>query len=369
MQKWLYSLLLLTLLTGSNIAYAAEKDITPYDKNKLVLAQCAAKGNFEFIEFLKAMSFSDGIYNGTIEPFNDFLFRNQCQGIDVSNLMKQRDKVRSYIRDAFLTCNTQKLPQLVSAFHKFSAEIYYVRNIVDGKVIVSLPADILTTRLLENDASLYTPSYKVKGDMKARYVEKELLKANEFDVFFEKLETKYSDRKKSYVKCKSSSWEEVEKKWNEFVKNSAGIKPAFDKSKKAIGGRSEKLVEALTNMSFESYLKGLINVNINKLGDKKGVNQILTDLDKKYSPSNKVVTQSDLLSELASSERSYDLLTMRETLKSTFEVLYKVTGDGATEGFVEELRRVDKALNDSQKPLSQLKKCSDTINSKQCPSN
>ena len=368
MKKLIYNFILVTILVlSTNVAHAADKELVPFSGDKLVVAQCAAKGNLEFIAFLQSMTFADGVINSTIEPFNDFLFRNQCQGNDESNLINQRDKVKNYIRDAFLTCNTEKLPQLKSALYKLSAEIYYVRNVVDGKVVVNLPAEVLTTRSLEDEDSLYTPSKTIKSEIQSRYFDPGYIKSSELDNFFNKLENKYSDRKKTYIKCENSSWATVEKRWKQFLDNAAGAKPALKNAEKAIGGRKEKLVEAITDIGLESYFKGLVSVNVNNLGSKSGVAQILSDLKTKYTPSSQVVTQSDLLNALSSSESNYDLNVMRANLKSTFEVLYKVGSDGANISFTEELERVNKALSDNLKPLSDLKGCAATINSKQCP--
>lgn len=370
MKKLIYNLLIVTLLLNASVgsAHAADKDLIPFDDNgNLVVAQCVAKGNLEFAEFLKAMTFSDGILDSAVEPFNDFLYRNQCQGNDVVSLINQRDKVRGFLRDAFLTCNTEKLPQLKTAFNKLSAEIYYVRHVVDGRVVVNTPADILTTRMLESPETLFTPSATLEAAMKERYVDSNRIDASEFTNFFAQLENKYKDRKKNYIKCESSSWQEVEKRWNKFIDDVGGTKPAFENAKKGIGARSEKLVEALTDMSLKAYMQGLFTVNFNNLGGQLAVNQLLSDLDKRYTPSSDVVTQSDLLGAIQGAERQYDVDKMRVQIGTTFEVLYKTVNDSASLTMVEELSDLDEVLKKSLKPLGQLKSCSDVINSRQCP--
>jgi len=54
---------------------------------------------------------------------------------------------------------------------------------------------------------------KIGDDLK-----KQATAANTFDVFFKELQIKYYERKPDYVLCPNSSWADVKKKWDEFVK-------------------------------------------------------------------------------------------------------------------------------------------------------
>ncbi|MBD3360206.1 hypothetical protein GF366_00220 [Candidatus Peregrinibacteria bacterium] len=341
-------------------------DIDPYIGKHLSIARCISKGNLDFITFLSASSFSDGFYEAVIEPWNDILMRNQCHSNDVLSLIKQRNKLRKYIRDAFLTCNTQKIPSLRLAHFKINAEIYYVRHVVDGSIVVSLPYNLLSTRMAEDEDSLYYPREKLYNEMKERYIENGEIPRKEFDLLFEKLEFKYRDRKKTYIICETSSWESVIEKWNEFIDTAGGITPAWKNMEKGVGGRAEKIVEAATDMGFDAYMEGLVQVNLNNMGIKPGFGEISENIDY-YLPNIDIPTQSAFLEAMEVAESMFDTEEMRQKMLSNFGALYRDTSDSSLELILTELENFNIIILESFNPLDGLTECAETINNRQCP--
>ncbi|MBI4234928.1 hypothetical protein HY604_01365 [Candidatus Peregrinibacteria bacterium] len=350
-------------------AYGADP-VSPFIDGQLSVTKCVQQGTIGFVSFLEAASFSDGILNGIIEPFNDVLFRNQCQGNDILGLIKQRDQVRKQIRDSFLTCNDQKVPVLVRAFEEVNMEIYYVRHVVDGKVVISLPFDLLSTRMAEDEESLYYPREKLYNEMKERYVEDGNMPANEFDLFFRKLETKYKDRKKNYVICEQTSWQQVADKWEEFISNVGGIAPAWKDFSRGVSGSASKLAETATNTSFKNWISGLVGVSLNNQELRPGLLEIIDNLGK-YAPSTSVandsVTQEQLLEALKAEGQTYDIEAIKLEISNTFATQYKGASDVTIIVFSEELDALNKAILAGLEPMDQIRSCSKTINSRQCP--
>src|SRR3990167_7168103 len=115
----------------STTTFAEEiSDNDPYADGKLSLIKCIQKGGLDFWAFWDSVIYSDNLSEGVIEPWNDVLELNQCHSSDVLMLAKKQDALRKAIRDAFMTCNTQKIPSLKEKFLRITAEIYYVRHVV-----------------------------------------------------------------------------------------------------------------------------------------------------------------------------------------------------------------------------------------------
>jgi hypothetical protein len=349
-----------------NLVFAQTPVDDPYIDGDLSVAQCIANGNIDFNLFLDSIIYNDGFVDGIFEPWMDVLTRNKCQAADVSGLIKQQDKIRKYIRDAFLTCKNEKIPSLRVAHTKLNIEIYYVRKVVDGEMVLSLPYEFLTTRMLSDEESLYTPSDELYSDMYYKYVAAGEISKEDFDLFFSKLEFKYKDRKKTYIICEESSFDQVKDKWQEFKDTGAGTIPALKNLKKTVGGRYEKIAEALTDVGFADYLSGLIQFNLNNMDAKEGFMEIYENLDK-YVPNIDVPTQSDMLLALNIAEQEYDYMSLKNELASNFEVLYRDTSDLAVELLVTELDDFNNTIEDSFAPLDSLLECTEVMNDRQCP--
>jgi hypothetical protein len=318
------------------------------------------------VGFLEASIYAEGYINGSVESLTDLISRNQCQVSDVLSLMNQRDKVRQLIRDAFLTCDSEKIPGLRKAYTKANAEIYYVRHIVDSAVVLKIPYASLSTLQLKDEAKLYYPAEKLYQEMYSRYVGKNKFEEEEFDVFFNQLQSKYQGRKSSYVFCESSAWAEVADKWQDFVDNLGGFQETAV-GLKAVVGRAEKIIEAVTDTTYKGYFDGLVTLNLNNESPAPAFGDIVAELEENL-PSSGVITQESLLYAVQGANVSFDVKQLEASMGSNFEMLYKNTSDETVKIFIEELDNMNQAIVDSYGPQSEILNCTRKINSRQCPS-
>lgn len=335
----------LMLLLNSAVAYA--DPVTQDSSGNLSVIRCIQKGNIDFVAFLKTMMVADSFNEGIIEPWNDVLSRNQCQSNDVYSLIKQEDKIRSYIRDAFLTCNNQSVPQLKKAYQRIIVEIYYVRHIVDTGVLGRLPIPAHTS--IFRDAALVGRN-QIYKDMAEKYVSESFMTQAEFDLLFLKLESKYADRKNQYLDCTKSSWEEVGKKWKDFVKffkeDAAGLKDAG----KTIGAvttgkgpslwnemKTIKFVELFTtDESVFEYAKSFGQINVNSLTPTNALDEAKSYIDT-HLTGGSGLTQSQFASITTTAQEKYSMEKDISQIRANFDARYKSAADGGTEQFINAL--------------------------------
>ena len=231
MKKYLSTISLLILMTFTNVP-VVNADLDDTGKDGVDLIECIRKGKYDFIAFINASVSNENFVELFTETWKDLFFRNACHALTVLGLLEQRNSVRAAIRDASLSCGGAKpslesdcgdgedndgdgkidkddaeclddgeldedyneevgeIPnQLEERYKEINAEIYYVRNIVDGKLTLSLPFNLLSTRLftkpaIKNRDKLYT-------EMKEKYVSKDFFDQEEFDILFLDIESKY----------------------------------------------------------------------------------------------------------------------------------------------------------------------------------
>lgn len=354
------------LLMVNTFAEEVDTDLLdPYVGDDLSLGRCLYKGNTDFLIFTNSIIINDGFVEGVIEPFNDIFLRNQCQTNDIMSLVRQRDTIRSYIREAFLTCKTERLPYLRSAYHKVNAEIYYVRHVTSKSLAVNLPFSAISTQLLYDEDSLFTPTSILKRDMRARYVKKDIMNGVEFEAFFNRLTIKYEERKKSYATCESTAWDEVQTAWSDFIDSAGGTIPAWNSLTRGVGGRAEKIVEAATDMGLKDYFSGIFQVRLNGLSPADGFDEIIEQMAT-YLPPSYDLTQADVFSAVRDSGKIYDKLLLKSELSTEFELLYKETGGATVELFVGELNKLNGSIEQSFGLIEGMENCADTMDSRQC---
>jgi hypothetical protein len=360
--------LALSLLMPASGAIAASTADSDVDGGQS-LARCLQKGNTDFVLFLNTLIFNDSFNDGVIEPWKDVLMRNKCHATDISGLILQQDKIRQYIRDAFLACKSEKVPALKRAMDELKIEIYYARNVIDGKVIAALPFDLISTRQAEDPDSLRTSPAKLEADIKAKYKGKIVLSDSELDALIAKLHVKYKERANQYIVCTNDSWEQVSKKWKEFIDSAGGLGTAAKDAKKEIAGAAEKLVESATADSQKSTFKGWAQININNSEAKDGLDDIAKKF-KENSPttgSSTSITQSAMLDAISNTETNYEVETIRKEMNAKFYSLYKETSDSGTQLLVTSLDTYNKTITDSFPILDKILKGTKAMNSRQCP--
>lgn len=407
MKKFAYiTLLILSTLSLSLPANAADSSADPYVGKNLSILRCTAKDDGGWADFsnlgdfLNALIWNDSFGEGIIEPWKDALYRNQCQANDIKHLVDNQDKLRKAIRDAFLTCNTQKLDKLTQRYFESLVEVYYVRHIVKSGLIISLPVPELKLRpwneaLTEDRDTLY-------ADMQTRYVKDKILTQSEFDVLFADLEARYGSgntgaavdpdkkyRKDSYIICDSGSWSQVGERWDLAIENfkenwsKAGdtiSNSAAEVGNEFVGGKDVETgtVQFLKgNASAADYFSSFVKLNGGDIRDEgKLIGEAFSDVGKEFTATFESVGTGEYASGIQYAKRANDLEAIKTDMSNEFANLYYVTGDQTLELFLNSLdgRQTDKDKSDGlieiiEQSLPQLRKIEkgcDTINSKQC---
>lgn len=375
------------LSLNSMVAYAAPE--TQDSEGNLNLVRCIQKGNIDFGAFISSMIYNDDLTEGIIEPWKDVLSRNQCQSSDIYILIKQEDKMRAMIRDAFLTCNNQSIPQLKKAYQKMMVEVYYIRHIVDSGLLNRLPVPAQTS-VFQNAALVDRD--KLYKDMAAKYVKESFMSQADFDLLFLKLDSKYTDRKMTYVNCSASAWEPVGNKWKEFVKffkeDAAGLKDAGKTIGAAtVGGKDGKgnsLVKEFKTIKFvelfttdESvleYVKSFGQLNVNNLTPTAALDEAKEYIDTNLNNGGGL-TQGQYISTSIGASSKYQMEKDIIQIKADFDARYKSASDGSMEQFLNTLDGRNtggqddgtlEIINNSLSPLNEVLSLSTKIKDRQC---
>ncbi len=351
--------MVLFMSTASFIAHA--EDPTPeesmdnslYDKDgKMKIAKCFTEGGQSFTTFLKSMIWSDSFAEGIVEPWKDVLVRNSCHGYDILGLVQKRDKLRQQIRDALLTCQNAKVPQLKDAYYKTSTEIYYARNVVTGGIAKRVYKDLTT----------------LHAEMTKKYVKgNNWFTPDAFAVFLNELDVRYAERKSAYNdKCEMTSWKDVKNKFKEFVsgdfakdiKNSgAQLKRKAQKVKKAWGDSA----------SWKEWGKNLGQMNLNG----QTLDDFAKDFMANWNSFDKSPPPSSTQGAVSNKQKS-DLVLRAQTLENEmstrFQMLYATGSDSIITEFMESAASLDKTILDSFPVLDKFKEGAKMTNDRQCAS-
>lgn len=328
----------------------------------------------DFLTLLGSSISYDGFQETMLEPWVDVIFRNQCQAIDLLALIDHRDAIENQMRDAYLTCNGEKLESTIPAYFKSNAEVYYVRHIVNWKVAANSPYGILST----NPDITETNRDSLYDDMYAKYVDGRILTKDNFPEFFLELEAKYKGRKETYKICPDTDWADVEAKWNEFktfFTEDFGGTRQFGSS---ISQRWRKMVKTAANFrdifkNPETFFLSHLEVNLNEInlteGFREGLATVAEELLAEVNENNpftgkRSITQGELLNEVANKQANLDTSTNIEKLSTKFATLY-LMADNDVQSVVTELQQTDFIIRDTLTTLDSTKQCSGFINSSQ----
>jgi len=376
----LFSVFLVFVLNGSAFAATTDPDAgKAKDSSGANNWKCFKKGGQDFMTFLNSTMFSEGFSDSVIEPWKDVLFRNQCHALDVLGLVKQQDKIRSAIRDAYLMCKNQKIPKLKTAFNRMSAEIYYVRNAVDADLAATLPFDSSNLNAAEKNPE------ELKKEMKAKFLDKKKFdNAEDFNNFFNGMVQKYEDRLDSYTRCNKGSWQAVKDKFTEFVKffsEGMGVKEGY----KSWQRKAAKLKQTATQ-GWEIPFKMGVNGQEVRLFD--GENTFMSDMSSAFEGfgENNPFTEkywtsdiakglqfgdtSSLMRSLELSKTATDLVQLKNGLNQKFFTLYSDFSSSESRKVLESLDELNQAIKQTPPgPLDSVEKCVDGINDMQCKNN
>lgn len=350
-------MLTFTLLTGGGVA-SAKSDVA-------VTVQKCKDGGFEFIAFLKVTAGFNG-FDGMLEYWKDFL-RNDCHAFDLYSLDDQQDAVKKSIQDAFLNCESQKVPDLEQQYNKLEAEVYYVRNLTKVSAVnETLSLGIANTGI--EDLTLNDDAY-IKDLMitKKKFNDR----IEDFDKFFESLGSKYSDRKYQYIKCEETGWEEVVEKFKEFIDNLGGLKEGAESVANVVEEEAARFDNA-TNFpkgTLGGFVKNAFAIKVNNLPAAKGLSDIAEDISAQdfWSSYGEQRESSAILNAAGKARTERESLINRTVLEAKYSALYKSTTDASTKEFLKAVDNLQFYISEGIASLRNVFSCVDTMVKKQCP--
>ncbi|MFA5820925.1 MAG: hypothetical protein WC873_02380 [Candidatus Gracilibacteria bacterium] len=365
MKKYIAIIVLLTQVLMAPQAWASIKGSKV---NTVACVKAGVNGGIGFEDFINGFMFAQGFTDEVIEPWRDALISNQCQANDLFSLIDQENGIQKEIRKAFLSCNTKNLDKLEKAYRKVVVEIYYVRHVISRKATFNLPFGFISTKPDITD----TPKDKLYSEMAARFVtKKEYFKEDEFSNFFNNMEAKYKDRVPTYKACANSSWQDVVLKWEEFkteMTDGFGIEDALNETEKRAKHVADVAVDMYksftTEEGFKAWVSGLVEINVNNLPAKEGFQAIFDRL--KSETNYSFVTQGRLIQAGSEVDTIYKNTVSKTEMASRFHALY-VNGDVGIQSFMDELDKLDKAINDTYPLIDGVKACTAAMNKRQCP--
>ena len=186
MKKYLSTISIVTILMSTNTTIVSANNNDDAVKDGQQLIECMRKGKYDFLTFLKTSLPGNPIE--TIEnAWDDIFNKNSCHALAVLPLLEQKIAIRTAIRDVALSCSDSDPSELIKKHKEIDAEIYYVRNIVDGSFGLRLPYNLLSkfaNNAIVNRDDLY-------DEMSEKFISSKFFNQEEFDLLFLEFENNY----------------------------------------------------------------------------------------------------------------------------------------------------------------------------------
>lgn len=287
-------------------------------------------------------------YDGFTEYWKDIFYRynkNICYYFDIDSLLKQIDKAREQIRNAFYTCDAARANSLKNRYYELEAELFFLRNFINipQSEVMEIEDEKVYSKLRDN----FVINKSYFDDDKA----KEL---------FDKFKKDYKDRVKTYKDCKDPGIEMLINKWNSLKKS---FKEMGDTGK-SIKDHWEKSINAPNKRTGE-FLGGFLDMRLNNLPIKKSAELIYNEI-KKNLPTGGTPTLEDLQFAIDINEEEYSKKVEQTSLIAEYEALFKHGGDALAKDFEDKIKELNKIIEDTYKPLEQLKACAKKTVDRQC---
>ncbi len=281
------------------------------------------------------------------EYWKDILARynqNVCYYMDIETVLKQIDTTRSQLRTAILGCKTQQVIPLKKKYYELEMEVTYLRNFVSfsdkkGKLI---------------------SEEKVYKELKATYVDKNpIFTDEEFKNLFNKYKSKYQSRLLStYSKCQDASIKKLVDKWNQLVETVKGIQA----DAKSIKEDFDKAINTPPTAT-RGFITDLQNFRLESIAPIKNPTEIFNDTVKKTGAEP---TLDQLQVSVTQTTQEYSQTVQRASLVAEYEALYKHGGDSMAASYEKILIEFNKVIEDTYKPLEDLKQCAKKSADRQC---
>lgn len=303
--------------------------------------RCAQSGGIEFELFIDSVIWNDNLRD-SFEPIFDVTVRNQCHSFDVAGLVREQNKARDQIRNAFLTCNIENMAEMQKAYYKLTAEIYYVRNIVKGGVVASVVPFVQGTL----GERLVTPKDELYQGLVDRYEDE--LTERELGELYLALEEKYRPRVQQYLDCTEGSFEIVAEEWKKFKEHFAGDFAGVREGVRGIRQEARELNEEISTIktveyfsgdkvSFADWVGSFVELQVNGVEPQRAVEEILAEIADNL-PNFEIsdMTHYEILNRVVYEEASFDSRKAEVEMRANFDLLYG-SGSESSELFVHQL--------------------------------
>ena len=248
------------------------------------------------------------------------------------------------LRKAILACNDDQVAPLKTRFYELQLELDYLRSFVSF-------AD-KNGRLISEE--------KVYKQLKDKYVDKGLdFTKEELDTLFERYKTKYIGNFSSiYKKCSDGSIQQLVDRWGKLVETLKSMQASAKAVKEDFDRAINKPPQGMKN-----FIKNLEKAQKESIEAQKNPEEIF---NQKTQESGTEPTIDQLTVAIEKNKQEYQEKMQQASLTAKYEALYKHGGDSLAESYEKVLKDLDKIVNDSYKPLEDLKQCAKESVDRQC---
>lgn len=285
--------------------------------------------------------------NGFKEYWKDILVRynqNTCYYMDIDTVLKQIDTARSNLREAILGCKDDQVNKLKPKYYELEIELDYLRTFVSfsdkkGKLI---------------------SEEKVYKELKKKYVDDKLLYTeDDFKKIYDRYKTKYQSRLNStYAKCEDASLKKLVDKWNQLVKTVKGIGADAKKIKEDF----DKAIN-LPPTNTKNFIGDLKQLRLDSIPPIQTPTEIFNETTR---TTGNEPTLDQLQISISQTGQEYNSTIQKTSLTAEYEALYKNSGDSVADAYEKILIDMNKTIEDTYKPLEELKQCAKKSTDRQC---
>lgn len=281
------------------------------------------------------------------EYWKDILVRynqNTCYYMDIEAVLKQIDTTRSNLRQAILACNDEQVAPLKVKYYELEIELDYLRTFISF-------SDKKGTLISEE---------KVYKTLKKKYVDEKLLYTEEdFKKLYDKYKSKYQSRLSStYKNCTDASLKKLIDRWNKLVDTVKGI----GADAKSVKEDFDKAINTPPT-GMRNFINNLEKFRLDSIPPIKTPTEIFNEYSKETGGEP---TIDQLQISVSKTSQEYNSTVEKTSLTAKYEALYKHGGDSIAESYEKILKDMNKLIEDTYKPLEELKQCAKKSADRQC---
>lgn len=389
------------------------------------VAQAQGNNSATGEQLLCARDYSNFLVNGLdfdgegfVDYWRDILViynTNYCQYSDIDNMLKRIDKARKQVRQAFYVCDKVTSAKVSADYYQMSAELYYLRHFVDTKES-SNPKSSKAEK-----AQQVQPNAGVHALFVNMFVKKlKYFDAATAETVFTAIQEKYNAKIDEYKNCSDPNFTALKQKVTELIGTIETVKQMAKKFAEQVQQRwsamekrvakSSGIWKALTSpSSLGDFFSKIADVRVNNepiaettvweqiantakqnapgelasqvVGSFVNTGQAAIDYwsRKKSSGSSSrpntgavapplppVVTYDAIATDMAKIEKRDVQADLDLQYVSEYDLKYRQIGSAALDNMKANLVTLKKTVDDTFKPLDDVRACVSDIVGKQC---